>query len=225
GHTKTINLHVLPVGGQPGGKRHFLVLFQEVPSARAFARKAAEAGPRRAKGEVETDRTRRLEQELKAAKSYLRSAVEDQEAFNEELRTANEEILAANEELQTTNEELETAKEELQSTNEELTTLNEELQNRNQELAQAASDLRNVLSSTFTGIVLVGRDLRIRYFTTQAEKVLNLIPADVGRPVRDIRPSLDIPNLEALIAAVIDEVSNKELTVKGPDGSFYSLRL
>ncbi len=225
GNTRTINLHVLPIGGQPGGKRHFLVLFQEVPSARTSARKAAEAGPQRAKGEVETDRTRRLEQELKAAKSYLRSAVEDQEAFNEELRTANEEILAANEELQTTNEELETAKEELQSTNEELTTLNEELQNRNQELAQAASDLRNVLSSTFTGIVLVGRDLRIRFFTPEAEKVLNLIPTDVGRPIRDIRPALQVPDLEQMVEEAVDNVQTKEIEAQGPEGHYYSLRV
>src|SRR2546426_4347265 len=92
GSTRTINLHVLPVGGRPRGKRHFLVLFEEVPSARPFARKAAEAGPRRERAEVETEKTRRLAEELKAAKSYLRSAVEDQEAFNEELRTGNEEV-------------------------------------------------------------------------------------------------------------------------------------
>src|SRR5205814_3788177 len=166
-----------------------------------------------------------LKRELTQLREQLQSLIEEHETTSEEYKSANEEVLSANEELQTTNEELETAKEELQSTNEELTTLNEELQNRNAELGQMASDLRNVLNSTFAGIVVVGRDLRIRYFTTQAEKVLNLIPADVGRPVRDIRPSVDIPNLEALIAAVIDEVSNKELTAKGPDGSFYSLRV
>ncbi|PYV29079.1 MAG: hypothetical protein DMG24_00005, partial [Acidobacteria bacterium] len=220
GETRVVNVRVVPLKPRPGGRRYFFVFFEESPPPFS-SRKAAESKARRG----ENGRVRRLEQELKAAKEYLRSAMEDQEATNEELRTANEEVLSANEELQTTNEELETAKEELQSTNEELTTLNEELQNRNAELGQMASDLRNVLNSTFAGIVVVGRDLRIRYFTTQAEKVLNLIPADVGRPVRDIRPSLDIPNLEALIAAVIDEVSNKELTVKGPDGSFYSLRL
>ena len=225
GSTRTINLHVLPVGGRPRGKRHFLVLFEEVPSARPFARKAAEAGPRRERAEVETEKTRRLAEELKAAKSYLRSAVEDQEAFNEELRTANEEVLAANEELQTTNEELETTKEELQSTNEELTTLNEELQNRNQELSQAASDLKNVLSSAFTGIVLVGRDFRIRFFTPEAEKVLNLIPTDVGRPLHDIRPALQIPDLDRMVADVVDNVQNKEVEAQGPERLYYSVRI
>ncbi len=104
------------------------------------------------------------------------------------MRSASEEALSSNEELQTTNEELETAKEELQSTNEELTTLNEELQNRNQELSQTANDLRNVLSSAFSGIVVVDRSLRIRFFTAAGESLLKLTPADVGRPITDIKP-------------------------------------
>src|SRR5947199_6813712 len=31
-------------------------------------------------------------------------------------------------------------------------------------------------------------------------KMFNVLPSDVGRPIGNLRPSIDIPNLEALIA-------------------------
>src|SRR6185437_12400829 len=129
---------------------------------------------------------------------------------NEELQSANEEILSSNEELQSTNEELDTAKEELQSTNEELNTLNEELQGRNEELSRANSDLVNLLSSVQLAVVIVSGDLRIRRFTPMAEKVLNLIPTDIGRPISDIKPNIDCPELETLIHEAIDTMTTKE---------------
>ena len=118
--------------------------------------------------------------------------IEEQESTNEELKSANEEILSANEELQSTNEELQTAKEEAQSANEELVTVNEELRHRNAELARVNNDLVNVLSGVNIPIVMVSRDLRIRRFTPLAEKLFNLIPTDLGRPISDITPNLQV---------------------------------
>ena len=106
----------------------------------------------------------------------------------EELKSANEELQSANEELQSTNEELETSKEELQSTNEELTTVNDELQNRMAELGQTNDDLHNVLAGVDNAVVIVGMDLRLRRFTSAAEKLFKLVPADVGRPVGFLDP-------------------------------------
>src|SRR5262249_10887468 len=136
--------------------------------------------------------TEKLKQELATTKEYLQSIIEEQEATNEELKSANEEIQSSNEELQSTNEELETAKEELQSTNEELTTVNEELQNRNTELSLVNNDLSNLLSSIHIAIIMLGPDLRIRRYTPKAEKILNLIPTDIGRPITDIKPNINV---------------------------------
>jgi len=47
-------------------------------------------------------------------------------------------------------------------------------------------------------IVIVTIDLRIRRFTPMAEKILNLIPGDVGRPIGNIKPNIDCPDLEQL---------------------------
>lgn len=223
GQTGRVNLEVIPLKADEAGGQHFLVLFEEPPAAQAPGSKAVQRAA--AKLSPERREIRRLEEELAAAKEYLRSSLEDQETINEELRSANEEVLSSNEELQTANEELETAKEELQSANEELTTLNEELQNRNQELSQTANDLRNVLGSAYSGIVLVDRSLRIRFFTPEAESVLKLIPADVGRLVADIRPALDIPDLGTMMTEVIEGAAAKELNVTSAQGEWYTVRI
>ena len=145
-----------------------------------------------------------------ALREYLQSVIEEQESTNEELKSANEEILSANEELQSTNEELQTAKEEAQSANEELATVNDELRHRNFELARVNDDLVNVLSGVNIPIVMVSRDLRIRRFTPLAEKTSTLIPSDIGRPISDIKPNLEVADVAGLITAVIDSLTPYE---------------
>jgi two-component system, chemotaxis family, CheB/CheR fusion protein len=167
----------------------------------------------------------RLENELSTTKEYLQSIIEEQEATNEELRAANEEILCSNEELQSTNEEMETAKEELQSANEELTTVNEELNNRNTELRLINNDLNNLLASVHIPTVMVGRDLKIRRLTPMAERVLNLIPTDVGRPITDINMNINFPHLEASIMDVIESTAHKELEVEDRRGHWYRIQI
>src|SRR5689334_21955233 len=166
-----------------------------------------------------------LKEELEATRKYLQSIIEEQRTTNEELRSANEEIQSSNEELQSINEELETAKEELQSTNEELTTVNEELQNRNDELSRANNDLNNLLSSVNIPIVMLGDDLRIRRFTPVTEKVMNLIPTDIGRPITDIKTNLRIPDLRQLVSRVIHSLEILENEVEDSNGRWYSVRI
>ncbi|MGE5414051.1 MAG: PAS domain S-box protein [Syntrophomonadaceae bacterium] len=123
-----------------------------------------------------------------------------------------------------TNEELETAKEELQSANEELTTVNEELQNRNLELTQVNGDLLNLLAGTTLAIVMLDAKGRLRRFTPQAEKLLNLIPTDVGRRIRDIKPNLKIADLEEIIMTAIETVQGREVEVQDREGRWYLMR-
>ena len=140
----------------------------------------------------------------------VRTIGEDHEAIHGELKAANEAVLSGNKELQSTNEELETAKEELQSSNEELTTLNEELQSRNSELTAVNNDLLNVLGNVTIPVVIVGQDLQIRRFTTPAQKLLNLLPSDVGRRLSDIRPNLLVGDLGQIANESIENVTTLE---------------
>jgi two-component system, chemotaxis family, CheB/CheR fusion protein len=232
GQVQVVSLEVIPLQTSP--RRHLLVLFESpgLDEARKEAARQGEAAPPRKDHEgAKSGRSegslvvRRLEEELAASREYLQSIIQDLEAANEELQSANEEILSANEELQSTNEELDTAKEELQSTNEELNTVNEELHGRNDELSRANSDLINLLGSVQIAIVMVSSDLRIRRFTPVAEKILNLIGTDVGRPISDIKPNIDCPDLEKLIGEAVDTVTIQEREVRDHHGNTYFLRI
>jgi two-component system CheB/CheR fusion protein len=215
-------VEVIPFKLPSSNIRFFLVLFQEPPAQE----KPPPVAPRPAEQRVPTDnQVSQLQQELSAMREYLQSVIEEQESTNEELKSANEEVLSANEELQSTNEELQTAKEEAQSANEELATVNEELRHRNAELARVNNDLVNLLSGVGIPIVMVSRDLRIRRFTPPAEKLFNLISTDVGRPISDIKPNLEIPDLAGIIAGVIDSLASHESTVQDTGGHLHYLRV
>ena len=222
GQERSVALEVIPFQSGAEPERWFLVFFHAAGGDSVAAEAPAPARSRRA---AEEPRVAKLERELSAARDYLQVTIEEQEATNEELQSANEELLSSNEELQSINEELETAKEELQSTNEELTTLNEELGSRNVELNRLNNDLVNLLASVNIPIVMVSADARIRRFTPQAQRVLNLIPGDVGRPIGDLNPRIDAPDLEQLIAEVIDTVSIRERDVQDREGRWYSMRI
>jgi two-component system, chemotaxis family, CheB/CheR fusion protein len=217
-----VRVEVIPFKIPPAGLRFFLILFQDVSAAAPppAAPQEAAAPPTATEQQVA-----QLHQELAALREYLQSVIEEQESTNEELKSANEEILSANEELQSTNEELQTAKEEAQSANEELATVNEELRHRNAELGRVNNDLVNLLGGVNIPIVMVGRDLRVRRFTPLAEKVFNLIPSDVGRPISDIKPNLTVPDLRQLLARAIDTLAPHESEAQDTAGRWYALRV
>jgi len=123
------------------------------------------------------------------------------------------------------NEELETAKEELQSTNEELTTLNDELSNRNLEMMQLTSDLDNLLTSVQIPIVMVDRALMVRRATPTARNAFNILPTDIGRRITDLRPNIDIPDLENILRDVTETLNVRERKVRDLQGREHSLRV
>ena len=128
--------------------------------------------------------------EIQYLKEQLAASVEQSEASSEELKASNEELQAMNEEMRSATEELETSKEELQSVNEELITVNHELKSSVEELSRANADLNNLMASTDIGTLFLDRQLRIHRFTPAAQKVFNLLPADLGRPISDITTRL-----------------------------------
>ena len=58
-----------------------------------------------------------------------------------------------------------------------------------------------------------------------AERLLNLIPTDVGRPIGDIKPNIDCPDLDKLITECIDTVTPMEREVQDRHGRWYSLAI
>src|SRR6185312_9011636 len=106
----------------------------------------------------------------------------------------------------------------LQSINEELTTVNDELHSRNQEVTQANGDLLNLLVTVDIPVIILDIERRIRRFTPKARNILNVLPADIGRPIDDIRPNIAVSNLDRQIAEVIETVAVKESEVQDREG-------
>ena len=217
-----VDIDVTPLSAAHSKERFYLVLFT---ASRDKGTESAPRGSAKVRKTSEDSKVAQLRQDLEATRVYLQSAFQRHEATNQELRAANEEIQSSNEELQSTNEELETAKEELQSTNEELTTVNEELHSRQLELLQLNSDLHNLINSVHLPIVILTHDMRIRRFTPMAEKVLKMIPGDIGRPLSDINIGLTVEDLPRLISEVMDSLSMHSVEVQDRDGRWFSLRI
>jgi two-component system, chemotaxis family, CheB/CheR fusion protein len=222
---REVSLEVVPLRGPTAHERFYVVVFQdvvrkpEVPEDKSAAGKVVKLA-RSAAPETEL-----LKRETNQLREQLRPLIEEHETTAEEFKAAHEEVLSANEELQSTNEELETAKEELQSTNEELTTLNEEMQNRNAELGSANNDLLNLLGHVDIPVVMVSNDLRIRRFTPPAQKLLNLLPGDIGRRLGEIRPNLDVEDLETLAREAIRHASSQQREVRTNEGGWQVLHV
>jgi two-component system CheB/CheR fusion protein len=217
-----VRVEVHPLQAPSADERYFLISFEEVPPAARVERRESGGGKRVAAGGQENARLRK---ELASAKETTRTVIAEYEATREQYQAASEELVSANEELQSTNEELETSKEELQSINEELSTVNEELRSRNAELNQVNNDLYNLFGSINVPVIMLGRDLRIRRVTPAASKLLKVIPADVGRPITDIRMRIRVPDLEELVLSAMDTVAVRERELQDEDGRWWCLRV
>lgn len=231
---RQVRIDVIPFQSPTATDNYLLVLFQDMPKEGRSGSDPTQPSTTSRGSNIKSGRGKpasldlensQLKNELASTKEYLQSIIEEQQSTNQDLRAANEEILSSNEELQSTNEELETAKEEIQATNEELNTINDELQRRNIESTQVSNDLQNLLSSINIPILMLGGDLRIRRFTPVAERIFNLIPTDVGRPLSDINHKLNLSDLEPQILEVIGTLNYKTQEVQDQDGHWYDLRI
>jgi two-component system, chemotaxis family, CheB/CheR fusion protein len=227
GSTTTCDIVVVPLAGLPDVEEPLYVVLFEAASLSEPAPAQVPAAHARRLDRPDVDRAslRKVEHELTATKEYLSSLIEEHERATDDLGAANEELVSANEELQSMNEELETAKEELQSTNEELTTVNDELQDRNREAAQVNSDFVNLLATVEIPILIVDLERRIRRFTPKARSILNVLPNDVGRPVDDIKPNIEVQDLDRQIAEVIETMAMKESEVRDHGGRWYRMQI
>lgn len=165
-----------------------------------------------------------LKNELRIKDEYLIAANEELDTSNEELKSTIEEMQSVNEELQSTNEELETSKEELQSINEELSTVNSELQIKVHDLSQVSNDMNNLLSGTNIATIFLDHHQNILRFTPTANKIINLILSDVGRPVSHIASNLVGYNqMTADVKVVLDTLALKNVEVQTLDGDWYEM--
>ncbi|MCL7986578.1 ATP-binding protein [Sphingobacterium sp. lm-10] len=197
-----VNIDVTPANEEVG-QSYTLVAFKEVETEVLAPHYVVPIDA----SEQQTGYVMELENELNETRSNLQIAMEEMETTNEELQSSNEELLSANEELQSGNEEL-------QSLNEELHTLNAEHQQKINELIELNDDLNNYFKSVDIGQIFLGKNGQIRKFNPAAVEMVNLIEADIGRPISHISNNIKYDHFlqdinEAL--AHSDYVTEKEI--------------
>ncbi|HYV20159.1 MAG TPA: chemotaxis protein CheB [Verrucomicrobiae bacterium] len=211
-------LEVIPMPARTDRGAGLLVLFETVAPLSAAAPGTKSPAKSKAGGSVDGREVIRLRNEL-------RLLIDSRQSAEEELKAANEELMASMEELQSANEELQTSHEELESTNEELTTVNDQLGMRNRDLTEIGNDLANLVKSVDVPILILTGDLKLRRSTPAADKVMGLTPADVGRPVSDIRHTLRFADLEQVAAEVLRMQGARDIEVQDRLNVWYSMRL
>ena len=218
GNEEFVNLIVRPVQTPDAGSLVIFETSESKPDTSESIRSIV-AGDKAMEGVV-----RRIEDELRQSKENLRNTIEQYETSTEELKASNEELQAINEELRSATEELETGKEELQSVNEELTTVNQELKSKVDEIARINSDLENLMRSTEIATIFLDRNLQIKLFTPPAAEIFNVIPADIGRPLKHITHNLGPDNFSGDASRVLKTLQPIEREVRSIDGRFFIAR-
>jgi two-component system CheB/CheR fusion protein len=220
GAAQTVDLTVQAIEEPEALRGMVMIVFTDVPlppEKKAPGRsRAASAG---------NARVLELEQELQQVREELATTREEMQSSQEELKSTNEELQSTNEELQSTNEELTTSREEMQSLNEELQTVNAEQQSKMDELARINNDMRNLLNSTEIVTVFLDNDLRVRRFTSGANKLFKLIPGDVGRPLSDIVSDLLYPGMIDEAREVLRTLAFSEKQIAATDGRWFTVRI
>jgi len=210
GHERPLRLIVEPLAQDDDKAGMCVVAFDELEPAPHTAEPAT--GGKRGS---HLARIQALEDELRRTRAQLHTAVDLHETASEELKSANEEYQSVNEELQSANEELETSTEEMQSINEELQTVNAELKNKNEALNRVNSDIRNLLDSTHIATLFLDRDLHIRSYTPAMTGLFHLRDGDKGRPITEISPRINYPELQSDVAHVLHHLTVTERLLRG----------
>ena len=197
-----------------------LIVFKDVPAP------PEKIAPLRARaGSAGGARAAELQHQIKQCHDELQSTREQMQTALEELKSTNEELQSTNEELQSTNEELTTSREEMQSLNEELQTVNAEQQARLDEFQRLSNDMRNLLDSTEIVTIFLDGELRVRRFTSGANKIYQLLPGDIGRPLTDITSVLRYPEMAEDAREVLRRLIFSEKSVQTSDGRWFTVRI
>jgi chemotaxis methyl-accepting protein methylase len=216
GGTQIVDLVVQAIDKPEALRGRVLIVFKDVP---------APLLRRRTRTLVAEDTGNALAQELQQTREALQVTHEEMQTTVEELKSSNEELQSTNEELQSTNEELTTSKEELQSVNEELQTVNAELTSKVDDLNWVRNDMTNLLNSTEIATIFLDGQMKLRRFTTHANRIFRLIAGDVGRPLAHVVSDLEYPQLIDDAHEVLLTLVFKETVVGTHDGRWFRVRV
>jgi two-component system CheB/CheR fusion protein len=85
--------------------------------------------------------------------------------------------------------------------------------------------MKNLLNSIDTAAVFVDMNLNIKRFTQQATGLINLIPADIGRPLAHIASKIKYPYFIHDVENVIRTLEPRDVPVESTEGRWFQMRI
>jgi two-component system CheB/CheR fusion protein len=85
--------------------------------------------------------------------------------------------------------------------------------------------MKNLLNSTDIATLFLDHELKIRRFTTQATKIIQLIAGDIGRPITDLASDVLYPELPTDARDVLEKLGISEKPVNSRDGRWFTVRI
>ena len=113
----------------------------------------------------------------------------------------------------------------MQAMNEELQTVNGELIFKVEDLALTEGDLKNLLNSTQIATLFLDGAMNVRRFTEQTRQLISLREVDIGRPLADLRTTLDDAKLLGDIAQVLRTLEPSDQEIQAQGGLWYSVHI
>ena len=148
-----------------------------------------------------------LEERLKSTEECLRTTVEDYEAATEELKCSYEELRTANEQLQITAEDLNHSHAAMAAIRDRLEAVNRNLQIQHARLQRRFDEFLGLVNSLGLPVILLGNDLRVRFFNRQAERLFHLASADEGLHLSSLETTVALNTLATTCAFVLDHLA------------------
>lgn len=65
----------------------------------------------------------------------------------------------------------------------------------------------------------------VRRATPAARNAFNILATDIGRRITELRPNIDIPDLEKILRDVSETLNMRERKLRDMEGREYSLRV
>jgi PAS domain S-box-containing protein len=113
----------------------------------------------------------------------------------------------------------------MKASNDELRALNRQLKEKLQAIHNENNKLTSLLSSSEVAMVFLDAELRIKRFTPPTEKLLKLVPGDVGRPFCDFAPGYHDTTLLESCRRVLDTHTAEEKEIRTDSQHSYLRRI